>query len=233
MKLSKRLESICALVDNKSSVADIGCDHGKVLLKLVKDNNAPYLIASDISAKSLNKAEVLLSKNGIDNYKTIVSNGLKSYSSQDVEVVDCYIIAGMGGNEIVDILSTALLQHKLLYKTFVLGAHNNVYKLRKFLVDNGFEIIVDHKVKDAHKYYDIIKCVYNNSYKQELVEDQLVYGITNLVQYNKDFIAYINDEIEKTNIIIEKTKGKTRESKQLKLNSLLLVKENVEGLKLK
>ena len=37
IKLNKRLDLIANLVDERN-VADVGCDHGKIILKIFEDN---------------------------------------------------------------------------------------------------------------------------------------------------------------------------------------------------
>ena len=62
MKLSTRLNFICDIVDKSNTVADIGCDHGKVVAKLFLDNKVSFAYLSDISAKSVQKADDLLNE---------------------------------------------------------------------------------------------------------------------------------------------------------------------------
>ena len=62
MGLSKRLAKILSLVTSGASlVCDVGSDHGYLSIALIKEKNVKHVIASDISANSLNKT-ILKSK---------------------------------------------------------------------------------------------------------------------------------------------------------------------------
>lgn len=63
IRLDQRLTAIANLVDY-GKVADVGCDHGKLGYYLVSTDRASEVIATDISAPSLAKAEELAKENG-------------------------------------------------------------------------------------------------------------------------------------------------------------------------
>ena len=98
--MTDRLEKIFALIPNCDTFADIGCDHGYIANAMLKQGKAKKVIIADISAKCLEKAEQLL-KESIENGSAIsvVSNGFDKVPENDVS-----LIAGMGGEEICDII---------------------------------------------------------------------------------------------------------------------------------
>ena len=59
MICNKRLRSIIDEINNAHTLADIGCDHGKVSVMCLLEKRAQHVIACDISAPSLQKAEKL------------------------------------------------------------------------------------------------------------------------------------------------------------------------------
>ena len=61
MKQTKRLETICSLVDKNTNVVDIGCDHGLIDIYLTL-NNRNKCIASDINNNALNSAKENIKK---------------------------------------------------------------------------------------------------------------------------------------------------------------------------
>ena len=73
-KLSFRLEFISSLVDERI-IADVGCDHGKLVRKLFDENKIDFAYASDISSSSLQKAIDLL-KDKKDKIKAISRAGI-------------------------------------------------------------------------------------------------------------------------------------------------------------
>ena len=60
MAQSKRIETLCALLQKTRVFADIGCDHGYCTEYMLKNNLCERAIFSDISKGSLLKAKKLL-----------------------------------------------------------------------------------------------------------------------------------------------------------------------------
>ena len=60
MAQSKRIETLCALLQKARVFADIGCDHGYCTEYMLKNNLCERAIFSDISKGSLLKAKKLL-----------------------------------------------------------------------------------------------------------------------------------------------------------------------------
>ncbi len=98
LKLSPRLQKIVSKIPQKTIIADVGCDHGKVVLYAVKVLQSPFVFGSDISEKSVEKTRILLTKNGIENFKTLTSDGLNGYTVNELNIIETVVIAGMGGH---------------------------------------------------------------------------------------------------------------------------------------
>lgn len=158
-----RIDAICTLIEPCKTLIDVGCDHGLVSLYALKIG-VEKVIASDISEGSLNKARTLIGDD--ERAKFTLSDGFKNIS----EKVDCAVISGMGGLKIMEILSG------IDYKpTLILGAQHNVYELRKYLIESGYEIEKDFCFFDRGKYYDFIRAKAGKS--KPLSEVQLRYGV--------------------------------------------------------
>jgi tRNA A22 N-methylase len=143
-----RIETICSYLNKCTSFADIGCDHGYCTRYMLDNGLCERATITDISAKSLQKAQNLLKKyidGGRCNY--ICTDGLKGVD----ENCDLVLIAGMGGEEIIKILKEAFIP-----KNFVFQPMKNAPLLRKFLLQNGCKIERDDIFKDG-KFYFIIK----------------------------------------------------------------------------
>lgn len=187
--LSYRLNEIVKLCGKAKRVADVGCDHGKVLAELAK-NKAEFLVATDISEPSVKKAEQLLTQLNFKNFSVRVGDGCQTLTNNDN--LDVIVIAGMGGMEIIEILTAAQIE----LKTLVLQPQNNVIKLREFLTENNFYIHTDKVVEDKGKFYNILKVVKTNE-RQGLSTRQLIYGKTNLREHNPHFVQMLEQENEK------------------------------------
>ena len=127
IKLDDRLSAVAGLVRNGKRVADIGCDHGKLLEELFRQNKITYGFASDISAPSVNKAVELLTKNN-RNFDYAVGDGLEKI--EEKHSIKQVVISGMGGLEIIKIME----DNPLKLDKFVLCPHNNEIVLKNWLI---------------------------------------------------------------------------------------------------
>ena len=193
MKLTKRLKTICDLVDKGTTVIDVGCDHAHVDIFLTL-NNLNNCIALDVNKNALNSAINNIKKYQLeDKIKTVINDGLK-----DLEIPknNTIIICGMGTHTILNILKNC--DYKKI-DNLIIQSNNDLYLLRKSINKLGFYIEEDIKLKDKNIYYTIIK--FKKGHKKYNKYEYL-YGI-NL--NNKDYIKY---EIDRNNNILSKIPNK-------------------------
>lgn len=203
-KLDKRLRAVVDNIDGKV-FADVGCDHGKVTVCALLEGRAQKAIACDISQKSLDKAIALAKSYGLNNVQFRCADGLKRICDNEV---DCVVIAGMGGKEIMSIL-TIIPQG---IKKFVLVAHKNTIELREFLASKNIYIDKDFVVEQGGKFYNIIVAVAESGKSCELSEEELYLGKNS--KDNADFALYVEKLRQKANSI-GKYSDKSREGKIL------------------
>ena len=193
MNLGKRLSAVVEEVDGKG-MADVGCDHGKVSVACRILGKVERVIACDISKMSLQKAVDLAEKCKIDGVEFRVGDGLQVIKDGEVDTV---VIAGMGGNEIMSILSHIPQGVKKL----VLSPHRNAIELRGFLSDRGIYIDKDYVVKDGKKFYDIIVAQIDSGKDCVLDRAQLLLGKN---QRGGDFEEYLAFLRQKRDVIAQK-----------------------------
>jgi tRNA (adenine22-N1)-methyltransferase len=180
-----RIEKLCSHLSPCQTFADVGCDHGYCTQYMLKNDLCKTAIITDISAKSLQKAQNLLSgfiEEG--RCKAVCCDGL---SGVDVNV-DQVLIAGMGGEEIIKILTNSFIP-----KSFVFQPMKNPARLRRFLLDNGCKITYDDIFWDG-KFYFIIKgenCGGTLPYTQA----ELEFGRNSLT--NPVLVNFLDEEIAK------------------------------------
>ena len=153
MKLSPRLKKIVDFTDKCGVVADIGTDHALVPVYLIENGLYKKAYACDIRPLPLKRAEkYIFSRNLSDKITTIQTNGLQNVPDD----TDTIVIAGMGGEMIIDILSSDISHHAA---TFVLQAMTAVDALREFLYKNGYKILDEDIVAEqqGRKLYSVIK----------------------------------------------------------------------------
>ncbi|HHT67093.1 MAG TPA: SAM-dependent methyltransferase [Erysipelotrichaceae bacterium] len=154
VKLSKRLRTIHDLVP-KCLPADIGSDHGKLMMALLESGKIEKGYAVENKEGPYEKLKTNLIKAGvIDRIIPLLSDGLEDLPS----VVDTLIIAGMGGLNIVNILKKH--PRKLLrIKTIIVDAHSAIPNVRRHLCSIGYAIADEKIVKENNIFYEIIKFI--------------------------------------------------------------------------
>ena len=154
MKLSFRLQTIHDMVP-KGTVIDIGADHGKLVIALFKNGVVPHAYAVENKQGPYSRLVSAIKEAGLENDITpILSDGIKDLPGH----VDTVIIAGMGGNNIIDILKKYPNKEKQI-QTLIVDAHSCVPKLRQEVTKLGF-IIADEKIiEEDGIYYEIIKFI--------------------------------------------------------------------------
>ena len=213
-RLSDRLMTIGGLVAPGESMADIGTDHGYLPLFLLNEGISPKAIATDVSLGSVRKAE--------NNYKEINpdedpegyltpeirwGNGLEPIGYSEVDDI---VIAGMGGQTIIEILDWDI--HKTRsYKKLILHPTNNGGRVRFYLINKGFSIITDRVVREKSKFAEIIEAIPSQEIKSRLTS-------TMLSNMEKDFTFYdypesiLNSDRE---ILVDYLKSKINEESKV------------------
>ena len=194
MRVGKRLQKILnLLVDKVGVVADVGTDHGILAFKILTQNKAKKLIATDISAPSLSKAIELKSQYKLgDEFDCVVGDGLKPLKNESQ--IDIVIIAGMGGNEIIKILNERPIELKV--KRYIFQPMQDAEILRKYLIEAGYNILLDETVEDRNKFYSTIVCESGKAPKKAKLEEVVV-GKTDRKNKGKDFCLWLEMEVEK------------------------------------
>jgi tRNA A22 N-methylase len=171
---------------------DVGCDHGLIGASLLESGVAEKVIFTDISRPSLDKAKRLILELQLSGAEFICQDGIKDAQC------DCAIIAGMGGKEIVKILSDATTLPQFL----VLQPMKNVAHVREYLCSQYY-IEKDFVFRDK-KFYNLILARRGSDSLDEL---QLELGKTNLSAPSSDFAAYVHLEIIKCITILSRGGG--------------------------
>lgn len=152
MKLSKRLQAIYDMVPS-GVAADVGSDHGKLIISLFQNGVIckGYAIENKKGPYS-RLVEAIKNSGCIDNVIPMFSDGISELPS-DVNIV---IIAGMGGQNVIDILKKNPLKLKNV-QAIIVDAHNAIPELRNQVCKMGFVIADEDIVYEKGIYYEIIK----------------------------------------------------------------------------
>ena len=149
-----RINLLASFCKDANSIVDVGCDHGYVAIKAIKEFNVGHAYLLDVNEMPLENARKnIVANNLVDRTKLILSDGLLNYDDE----TDTLIISGMGGNLIVDILTKSLSKAKS-FKRVILQANTDVDRLRGFLINNKFIFDDEEIIKDGKKIYEVIVC---------------------------------------------------------------------------
>ena len=150
MSYGKRIDTLCSLLVRSSTFADVGCDHGYCSEYALKNQLCEKVYFSDVSRGSLAKAQALLAPYVEDGSAVgVLGDGFYGVPN----TVEQVLIAGMGGSEMVAILSHE--KYGFMPKRFVLQPMHDSEKLRRYLLENGVYIERDFTFQDT-KFYDVI-----------------------------------------------------------------------------
>lgn len=220
MKLSKRLQKIADFVPKESTVADIGTDHGFIPVYLIENNISKKVIGTDISIGSLEKIIELIKKEDLEDYiEARLGDGLDILNPSEV---DTLIIAGMGGILIGEILENGKKVANSI-QNYILQPMVGAKELRKYLVNNSFQIIDEDLVFEEDKYYEVIFAKKGN----QSIEKDIYYEISQILIEKKhpllkSFLEYKKSKIEKIINEVKLVKTDKSKNKYNELNQLLI-----------
>ena len=152
--LSPRLQAIYSMVP-KGMCADIGADHGKLMIALFEGGIITHGYAVENKKGPYNRLLKALKEKHLENdIVPLFSDGIKDLP----EAVHTIVVAGMGGNLIVDILKKYPNKTKQV-NTIIVDAHTAIPKVRDEICKLGFVIADEKIVREDDIFYEIIKFV--------------------------------------------------------------------------
>ena len=200
MTLSSRLQAIAAFIPPGSRVADVGTDHGYLPLWLAENGVCGSIIASDIRPGPLKTAMRNAALAGLgEAIEFRLCAGLETYVPDEADTI---VIAGMGGETIMSVLSAAPWARE---KTLILQPQTKQPRLRVWLNENGYAVADAALVYDTGRIYVIWKCTAGE--KRELAAYER-YVDASLVQKREALLpAYIDGILKK---LLRKRQGLSR-----------------------
>ncbi|MCH5185151.1 MAG: SAM-dependent methyltransferase [Oscillospiraceae bacterium] len=145
-------------IHNKISakiIADIGTDHAYIPINAVLDGRCERAYASDIRTGPLE-----IARNNVVKYDLADKIALRlgaGLSAVEKGAAGEIIIAGMGGIMIRDIISNDIDKARSADR-LILQPMNSAHELRRYLFENGFEIVAEDLAAEGFKIYNIFVC---------------------------------------------------------------------------
>lgn len=150
--LRPRLAAAADMLSNFGTVADIGCDHGRLIVSLLQQNGSMRGVASDVRKAPLKRAEQLAERAGVaDRVSFRLGDGLSVLRDGEADAI---CLLGMGGTVMARMLAAC--------DTELAGARLAVFQpmraaadIRAYLFANGCRIVMDRVVLDAGRLYQV------------------------------------------------------------------------------
>lgn len=154
IRLSKRMQALASMVTTGNVLCDVGCDHGYLPIYLMQKGTISRAIAMDVAEGPLLAAKTHIHEHGLGQaIETRLSDGLEKLAPQEADTI---LIAGMGGGLVMHILSQNPEIAKSA-KELILQPQSELYEVRKFLWQQGYELLQEDMVKEDGKYYPMMK----------------------------------------------------------------------------
>ena len=152
-KLSARLLTVAKHVPQGARLADIGSDHAYLPCYLAKNNQISFGVAGEVASGPYKLAEKNVLSEGLSEKISVrMGDGLEVIQPDEV---DCITIAGMGGSLITSILEEG--KDKLdRVKRLILQPNISAITIRKWFLENEWELIAEEIVEEDGKIYEIL-----------------------------------------------------------------------------
>ena len=206
--LTERLEMVFEQVRNAckepgaARIIDVGSDHGYIAVRCLEEGLAGSVICTEIHKAPAQRSEDALTEAGFEDCSEVfVTDGLKGVPLQSGDII---VIAGMGGLNIIDILSRALKDngfHVMENVTFILQPQKSNEIVRNYLSMTGF-VFEDEKVCcDREIFYNCMRVVFKGICTT-MTDEEACYGPVLLKKYSSgdkevaDYFKHLNGLFE-------------------------------------
>lgn len=150
--------------------ADIGTDHAFLPAYLVATGRCPRAIASDDKPGPLEAARRTLEELGLSRSVDLrLGYGLSVLAPGEAEVI---ILAGMGGETIIDILKRGG-EVAASCPQFILQPMQQAPRLRRWLSEHGYRIQTEELVQERDRIYEVLLVEQG----AEVIEDDLLFEV--------------------------------------------------------
>ena len=172
LQLQPRLQLLADLVPQNTRLADIGTDHGYLPVHLIQQGRIPSAIAADVGQEPLQHAIRTAEEYGVGNIDFRLCDGLRGLSADEVDTI---VIAGMGGETIVHILSAAEWTKEQGRYTLLLQPMTKAGVLRHWLAEGGYRFVEERLVWDKDFLYPVM--VLTGGEQPPLSDMEAEYGV--------------------------------------------------------
>ncbi len=168
LNLSNRMLMAANMVRQGKAVADIGTDHAYLPSWLILNGIATKALACDIRKGPLDNAKNTVEHYGVEDKITLrLSDGFDEIEPFEA---DDFIMCGMGGTLMEQLVSrTPWLKDSK--KRLICQPQSHAEDIRRYFIENGFEILFEDACVDSGKLY----CAMVVEYSGKIFEKPISY----------------------------------------------------------
>ncbi|MGL4317619.1 MAG: tRNA (adenine(22)-N(1))-methyltransferase [Pseudomonas sp.] len=153
-KLSERLERVAAQVPAGARLADIGADHGYLLVALMNRGVIAAAVAGELALTPFHSVQRTVRENGLSQRISVrLANGLAAI--QPADGITALSLCGMGGETIRDILDSGKA-HLSGKERLILQPNGGEQPLRQWLMAHDYRILGEEVLRENRFDYEII-----------------------------------------------------------------------------
>jgi len=150
--MMRRFEQIAQMVPSCRTVADIGCDHGKLSALLLQRKRCEKVIAADISAFSVEKTQRLAERLHLSQFIEVrQGSGLSVLGEGEAQAA---VLAGLGGELIAHLIEAE--REKAAALRLVMQPMQQGEKLRRYLRENGWSVVREEMVEEGGRIHEML-----------------------------------------------------------------------------
>ena len=148
------MKAVAAMVTSGGVLADVGTDHGYIPIALIQRQKIKGAIAMDINKGPLARAQDNIASARLGDYiQTRLSDGVAALGEGEA---DSILIAGMGGELVIHILSEGEKVCKAASE-LILQPQSDIRKVREYLRLHQYKIVDEDMVCEDGKYYPMMR----------------------------------------------------------------------------
>lgn len=168
IRLSSRLSAVFDQVSEARKdlgpgrVIDVGSDHGLLAVSCLENGIATEAVCTEIHQGPADHSKEALKEAGFEDRSCVyVTDGLNGISLRTGDIV---VIAGMGGLNIIDIVTRCIASETpaiLKQVRFIIQPQKSVNLVRKFFAQKGFDFDDESVCTDRDFFYNIMRMSYS------------------------------------------------------------------------
>jgi len=186
MKISQRLKKIVTMVHSHyDHIWDCCCDHGLLGAKLLDNNCANTIHFVDVVPDLMQEVSTKLER-----FYPAVDGDVKCWKVHCIDVAllpladkkntQLVIIAGIGGELLVELVQAILAKHPQHSLEFILCPVHHIFEVRKALAKLKLGLIDEHLIEDNQRFYEILHVSTQSQQAVSLVGDKM-WDLTRLI----------------------------------------------------